>query len=181
MAEEKPKSKLDLAFEDFERETADCKVIRKEVMAQLREDVKKMRPQEYDKATTIMAKMSVVNTLRDMLKDIEDSSLKMVKMRMSRTEQEHNGQYSQAVIELLKMVRADDRGGSSDKPHQTDDEVQAQIQARGKELNIEVSEGETQVCGGAPGESSEDPREKKVPEPKDEEKPKDEDKDEFKF
>lgn len=166
----KPKSKLDLAFEEFERETADCKVIRKEMVAQLREDVKKMRPTEYDKAMTIQAKMSVVNTLRDMLKDVEDSSLKVVKMHMSRQEQENNGQYSQAIIQLLKMVRADGSDANHDHPAQKEEDIQNSIVKRSEDLKIEITEGELEECSPLPSISGSDTKKKDEPKPKAEEK-----------
>lgn len=139
----KPKSALDRAFETFDKEIADCKVIRKELIDQLRQDAKKMRVSEFDKAMMITAKMSIVTTLNGMLKDVEDSSMKSVKLQLSRTEQENNGQYSQAIVQLLKMVRADrsDSDGES-APVQKEADVQKSLEARGKELGITVTKEE---------------------------------------
>ena len=152
MAEEKPKSQLDQALETFEAEVAECRVIRKELVQQLREDAKKMRISHEDKAMMVQSKLAIVNTLGSMLKDIEDSSLKAVKIRLARKEQENNGDYSKAIVEMLKMIRADGRdNGNVDRPVQSEEEVQKSIENRGKELNIEITPGEIEECAGAPG------------------------------
>lgn len=151
MAEEKPKSQLDQALETFEAEVAECRVIRKELVQQLREDAKKMRISHEDKAMMVQSKLAIVNTLGSMLKDIEDSSLKTVKIRLARKEQENNGDYSKAIVEMLKMIRADGRdNGNSDRPVQSEEEVQKSIENRGKELNIEITPGEIEECAGSP-------------------------------
>ena len=151
MAEEKPKSQLDQALETFEAEVAECRVIRKELVQQLREDAKKMRISHEDKAMMVQSKLAIVNTLGSMLKDIEDSSLKAVKIRLARKEQENNGDYSKAIVEMLKMIRADGRdNGNTDRPVQSEEEVQKSIENRGKELNIEITPGEIEECAGSP-------------------------------
>ena len=151
MAEEKPKSQLDQALETFEAEVAECRVIRKELVQQLREDAKKMRISHEDKAMMVQSKLAIVNTLGSMLKDIEDSSLKAVKIRLARKEQENNGDYSKAIVEMLKMIRADGRdNGNTDRPVQSEEEVQKSIENRGKELNIEITPGEIEECTGSP-------------------------------
>lgn len=151
MAEEKPKSVLEQAIDKFEKEVADCSVIRKDMIAQLHADCKKMRVSEYDKAMMITAKMSMVTTLNGMLKDVEDSAMKRVKFRMSQQEQESNGQYAQACIALLKLVRADGRDSVQNAPTQPENEVQDAITKRGDELGIKITKGETEACVGLPG------------------------------
>lgn len=138
----KPKSALDKAFETFETEVADCKVIRKELITQLREDARKMRVSEFDKAMMVQAKMGVISTLNGMLKDVEDSAMKSVKLQLSRTEQENNGQYSQAIVQLLKMVRADRADANNDQPVQKEEDIQKSLESRGKELGIKISDAE---------------------------------------
>ena len=151
MADEKPKSQLDQALETFEAEVAECRLIRKELVQQLREDAKKMRISHEDKAMMVQSKLAIVNTLGSMLMDIEDSSLKAVKIRLARKEQENSGEYSKAIVEMLKMIRADGKdNGSSDRPVQSEEEVQRSIENRGKELNIEITPGEIEECAGAP-------------------------------
>lgn len=151
MADEKPKSQLDAALESFEAEVSECKVIRKELVNQLREDAKRMRISPEDKAMMVQSKLAIVNTLGSMLKDIEDASLKALKMRLARKEQENNGEYSKAIVEMLKMIRADGKDNeNSDKPMQTDEDIQKSIESRGKELKIEITPGEIEECEGAP-------------------------------
>lgn len=151
MAEEKPKSQLDTALEAFEAEVSECKAIRKELVTQLREDAKRMRISPEDKAMMVQSKLAIVNTLGSMLKDIEDSSLKAVKLRLARKEQENNGEYSKAIVEMLKMIRADGKDSNNDnRPMQNEEDIQKNIESRGKELNIEITPGEIEECAGTP-------------------------------
>ena len=152
MVDEKPKSQLDAALESFEAEVSECKAIRKELVNQLREDAKRMRISPDDKAMMVQSKLAIVNTLGSMLKDIEDSSLKAVKLRLARKEQESNGEYSKAIVEMLKMIRADGKDSrNSDIPVQSEEDIQKSIEARGKDLKIEITPGEIEECAGAPG------------------------------
>ena len=169
MAENKPKSELEKAIDIFESETSECTIIRKELIDQLRQDCKKMRVSEFDKSTMVMAKMSMVTTLNGMLKDVEDSAMKRVKFRMTQQEQETNGQYSQAIVQLLKMVRADGRDAVQNAPAQSEADIQAELAKRGEELGVEITKGELESCEGLPGGA--DHKEETPPqEPKAEEK-----------
>lgn len=151
MADDKPKSVLEQALDTFEREVAGCDAIRKDMIQQLHADCKKMRVSEYDKAMMVTAKMSMVTTLNGMLKDVEDSAMKRVKLRMTQQEQESGGQYAQAVIALLKAVRADGKDGVQDAPRQSEAEVQSALDKRQEELGIKLLAGETEKCVGIPG------------------------------
>lgn len=157
---EKIKSSLTLAIEKFTEEAESANVIRKELISQLREDAKKMRVDPFDKAMVIQAKMSINTTLLGALKDVEDSAAKRVKMEMSKVEQENSGQFSQQIVELLKLVRADGRDDSNpDRPTQKEEDVQLQIKARGDQLGIKISDGEKEGLGQLPAEQSETPKE----------------------
>lgn len=152
MVDEKPKSQLDAVLESFEAEVSECKAIRKELVNQLREDAKRMRISPDDKAMMVQSKLAIVNTLGSMLKDIEDSSLKAVKLRLARKEQESNGEYSKAIVEMLKMIRADGKDSrNAGIPVQSEEDIQKSIEARGKDLKIEITPGEIEECAGAPG------------------------------
>lgn len=173
MAEEsKPKTALEKSIEEFENEVASSNVIRKELIQQLREDAKKMRVSEFDKAMMVGAKMSIITTLNTMLNDCEASSLRKAKLRMTQHEQENSGQYSQAIVELLKMVRADGKGNENISAQQpSDEEIQNAIDKRGKDLKIEVSEGEIEEVSSMPlppeeGSSEEPPQTEKPKEEK---------------
>ena len=151
MAENKPQSELEKAIDIFEQETSECTLIRKEMIDTLRQDCKKMRVSEYDKSTMVMAKMSMVTTLNGMLKDVEDSAMKRVKFRMTQQEQEANGQYSQAIVQLLKMVRADGKDAIQNAPAQTEQDIQKALDQKAEELKIEITKGELETCEGLPG------------------------------
>lgn len=158
MSEEKPKSMLDKAFEQFEIDTADCKVIRKEMIEQLRKDLPLARVTQGDKGMLIQAKMSMITTLNGMLKDVEDASLKKVKLQLSRTEQENNGQYSQAIVSLLKAIRADGQEARSEENRQDPAEVDAQLQAQAEKQGITLTDGETSACEGSFAAKQEEPK-----------------------
>lgn len=152
MADEKPKSVLEQAIDTFEAEVADCRAIRKDMIAQLHADCKKMRVSEYDKAMMVSAKMSMITTLNGMLKDVEDAAMKRVKFRMTQQEQEQNGSYAQACIALLKLVRADGKDTeASNQPKQSEADIQDALTKRGDELGIKITKGEIEECVGLPG------------------------------
>ena len=148
---EKPKSSLTVAIEKFTEEAEAANIIRKEVITQLREDVKKMRVDPFDKAMVIQAKMSINTTLLGALKDVEDSAAKRVKMEMSKVEQESGGQFAQSIVQLLKMVRCDGQDDTNpNREVQKEEDVQKAIAERGKELGITITEGEKEGVGQLP-------------------------------
>lgn len=151
MAEDIKKNSLADAIDKFVSEAEFANTVRKELITQLREDVKKMRVSEFDKAMVISAKMSINTTLLSALKDCEDSASKRVKMELSRTEQENESNCSAAVVQLLQMIRADEaNGGTQNVPKRQEEEVQDAIEKRGKELGVTITEGELEGCGDIP-------------------------------
>lgn len=147
---EKPKSALDQAFDKFKEETEGVSFIRKEMIEQLRKDLPKAQLVEGDKAMMIQAKMSVMTTLNGLLKDVESASINRVKLRLSINEQESAGQAAKSIVQLLKLIRADDRpeGGGDTR---SDGDIQSELDSRAAKENITISEGELKPCdGGAP-------------------------------
>lgn len=147
---EKPKSALDQAFDKFQKDTESVSFIRKEMIDQLRKDLPKAQLVEGDKAMMIQAKMSVMTTLNGLLKDVESASINRVKLRLSINEQESAGQAAKSIVQLLKLIRADDRpeGGGDTR---SDGDIQSELDNRAAKENITISEGELKPCdGGAP-------------------------------
>lgn len=144
---EKPKSALDQAFDKFKEETEGVSFIRKEMIEQLRKDLPKAQLVEGDKAMMIQAKMSVVTTLNGLLKDVESASINRVKLRLSINEQESAGQAAKSIVQLLKLIRADDRPeGSGDT--RSDSDIQSELDNRAAKEKITISEGELKPCDG---------------------------------
>ena len=169
---EKPKSQLDIAFENFEEAAAGHNVVRKEMIDALREDVKKIgRVTEYDKAMMVTAKMSMYNTLSGLLKDVENTHLAKIKLKMQKSEQESGGSLSSAVVALLKAIRADEGMVNTTQPVKSDEQIAAELNKEAGERGIEIMEGELETGHGDVPQKLPDVREpeKKPPE----EKPKD--------
>jgi hypothetical protein len=147
--ENKPKSKLDVAFEEFESLAQENNVIRRELIEQLRKDVKAVgKVSEYDKAMMVSAKMSMYTTLTGIMKDVENTAMQKVKLKMQRSEQESGGSLAAAVTHLLKMVRADDVH-HSEAPVKSDTEIADELNKQAEERGISVSEGELLSCTAA--------------------------------
>lgn len=147
---EKPKSALDQAFDKFKEETENVSFIRKEMIEQLRKDLPKAQLVDGDKAMMIQAKMSVMSTLNGLLKDVESASMNRVKLRLSINEQESAGQAAKSIVQLLKLIRADDRPeGEGDT--RSDRDIQSELDSRAVKEKIIISEGELKPCeGGTP-------------------------------
>lgn len=158
---QKPKSALDRAFEQFEADTAECKAIRKELIDQLRKDMKYAQVTSFDKPMLVQAKMSMITTLNGMLKDVEDASMKSVKLNLSRTEQENNGQSAQAIVALLKAIRADDVERRGVRELQNNEQMDAELRAQAEKEKIVISEGETSTCSGSFDSNAAKPEETK--------------------
>lgn len=160
---EKPKSQLDVAFEEFENIAANQNIIRKEMIDALREDVKKIgRVSEYDKAMMVTAKMSMYNTLSGLLKDVEATQMSKIKFKLQKSEQESGGSLSAAVVTLLKAIRADDGLVRTTAPVKSDEEIANELNKQAVEQKIDISSGELEKCVGVdPGSGSEPPVEAK--------------------
>jgi len=146
MSNEKPKSAIDQAFDKFKEETDGCRFIRQEMIEQLRKDLPKAQLGDGDKAMMIQAKMSVVTTLNGLLKDVESAAMNRVKLRLSINEQENAGQYAKSIVQLLKMIRADETPkGSGDNRNESD--IMDDLNKRAVTEKITISEGELKPCG----------------------------------
>ena len=162
------KSDFDLAFEEFEKECTDGKIVRKQMIDMLARQISKCEISEYDKALMITAKMGVLKTLDDLIKSSEDTSVKKLKMKLARKDSETNGMVGQTIVNLLKNIRVS--GEPSDSVGKVDrDDVTAELQ-KIQEGNSELSitDGETEECGSTPSTdgdiSVESPKETEVEE-----------------
>jgi len=154
---EKQKTALDAAFEDVEATFGENRVIRREMINQLRKQAAKIEISEYDKALMITAKMSVLKTLDDLLKSDEDVSIKKFKMRLARKDSETNGMVGQTIVNLLKNIRV--TGEPSDTiSNVSRDNVMEELQKQ-QESNQElaISDGEVEECGSTPSTDGNEP------------------------
>lgn len=149
------KTALDEAFEEVESVFSENRVIRREMINQLRKQVTKMEISEYDKPMMIQAKLMIGKTLDDLLKSDEDVSVKKLKMKLARNDSETNGMVGQTIVNLLRNIRAS--GEPSDSVGKVDrDDVTAELQ-KIQEGNSELSitDGETEECGSTPSTDGE--------------------------
>lgn len=150
------KNDLDLAFEEFESEVGENKVIRKELISGLRKVIAnpEMEISPYDKSMQIQSKLMVFKTLDDLLKSAEDITIKKIKMKLSRKSDEVNGAVGATIIQLLKNIRADGEQGGGENNNTA--EAMDLIKKRAEEINnsgdakaaqsIKVSDGEIEEC-----------------------------------
>jgi len=151
-------SELDQAFKELEEDFGFSKEARREVIRNLRSQAASVKISEYDKATTIMAKMSIVKTFDDLLKSDSDLTLQKLKMKLARKDSETNGLVGQTIASMLKSIRVSDTLNAQAKVDPTEGAMDA-IKQRAEELlksgdkktakALTVTEGETTDCGGA--------------------------------
>lgn len=149
-------SELDQAFKELEEDFGFSKEARREVIRNLRSQAASVKISEYDKATTIMAKMSIVKTFDDLLKSDSDLTLQKLKMKLARKDSETNGMVGQTIAALLKNIRVSDTGANANKD--PTEGAQEAIEERAAKLleegdakvkkALSISEGETTDCGG---------------------------------
>lgn len=150
------KNDLDLAFEEFESEVGGNKVIRREMIESLRKALAnpEMAPNPFDKAMALQAKMSVYKTLDDLIKSDEDITIKKIKMKLSRKNDETNGMVGATIIQLLKNIRVDgDASGNQQvDPNQAMDDIKKRTEEIAKSGDskaaaaVKVSDGELEAC-----------------------------------
>ena len=154
---EKQKTALDAAFEEVESTFGENRIIRREMIAQLRKQAAKMEISEYDKPIMIQSKLMITKTLDDLLKSDEDVSIKKFKMRLARKDSESNGLIGQTIVNLLKNIRV--TGEPSDTVDTVSrDNVMEELQKQ-QESNKElaISDGEVEECGSTPSTDGNEP------------------------
>ena len=156
------KTDLDLAFEELEKDYAYNRVIRKEMINNLRQFAAKTKIDEYDKPMAVQAKLMIFKTLDDIVKSDEDVSMKKVKFRLARKDSETNGAIGTAIINLLKQVRATGNTVDGDAAIANADNISSidAIEARARQLveegdekvkkALDISDGELLECAATP-------------------------------
>lgn len=151
-------SELDQAFKELEEDFGFAKESRREVIRNLRSQAASVKVSEYDKATTIMAKMTIVKTFDDLLKSDSDLTLQKLKMKLARKDSEMNGAVGQTIVAMLKNMRVNESLDNKGVDPTVD--AQKELDARMEQLSREgdektkkaltISEGELQESGGLP-------------------------------
>ena len=156
------KNELDQAFAEFEAECAHGREVRREMITMLRSQITGMKIDfEMDKAMKVQAKLMAIKTLDDIIKSDDDMSLKRLKTKLARKDSETNGVVGTAVINLLKMIRADRKDDEKNSGHAEEiKSAQEELLKRGEELaastdpdiakQVTVSQGELEECGTVP-------------------------------
>lgn len=155
------KNELDQAFAEFEAECSQGREIRREMINQLRKQVSVCEISSYDKPMMITAKLELLKTLDSIIKSDDDMSLKRLKTKLARKDSETNGVVGTAVINLLKMIRADRKDDEKNSGHAEEiKSAQEELLKRGEELaastdpdiakQVTVSQGELEECGTVP-------------------------------
>lgn len=150
------KNELDLAFEEFEHEAGENKTIRKEMIKALQKVVAnpEMEITPYDKSMLIQSKLMIFKTLDDLLKSNEDVTMKRVKMKLTRKNDETNGVIGESIVNLLKNIRvtADADGNTIMDPTKTMDDLNKRVKemtdtgSNKIKQQLAISEGELEVC-----------------------------------
>ena len=166
---EKQKTALDAAFEEVESVFGENRVIRREMINQLRKQITKMEISEFDKPMMITAKLEIGKTLDSLLKSDEDVSVKKLKMKLARKDSETNGMVGQTIVNLLKNIRVN--GEPSDNNESVSrDSVMEELQKQ-QEVNkdLAISDGEIEECGATPSTDGNEPVVPQKPKEEDEE------------
>lgn len=151
---------MDQAFEEFEKECAGNREMRRAMIQKLHDVAMKMEIHpEFEKAMTLQAKLMIPKTIDDLLKSDENASLQKLKLKLARKDAETNGAVGTAVVELLKMVHVNEhqQGAVAAKPdsQQITDTIEAKckVLSEGDEKAkkaLAISEGELTKCEGGP-------------------------------
>ena len=95
---------LDEAFKELEETCGNNRVIRREMIEQLRAQIPKVvQINEFDKALMITAKMSVIKTLDDLLKSDDEVSVRNLKLKLARKDSETNGMLARHLQDFLEV------------------------------------------------------------------------------
>jgi len=146
------KTAIDAAFEEIETEFGESRVVRKELIKNLRDVVAnpEMKISPYDKSMMIQSKLMVIKTLDDLLKSNEDISVKKLKLQLSRSEGEQNGQVGATIVALLKSIRGNGDPANPGEGVDRNDAVAKLKEMQQGNAKLAVSEGETEPCGSTP-------------------------------
>ena len=154
---EKQKTALDAAFEEVESVFSENRVIRREMINQLRKQVTKMEISEYDKPMMIQAKLMIGKTLDDLLKSDEDVSVKKLKMKLARKDSETNGMVGQTIVNLLKNIRVNGEPSDNNESVSRDNVMEELQKQQESNKELAISDGEVEECGSTPSTDGNEP------------------------
>lgn len=149
------KNELDIAFEEFENELGDSREIRREMISQLRNQIKICTIESGDKPFLITAKLEILKTLDGLLNSESDISLKKIKMRLARKSDESNAMVGASIVQLLKSIRTNETDGETTSKqelsasmeqltHRVEDIAKSGDEKAKKSLTI--NDGELEAC-----------------------------------
>lgn len=143
---------MDAAFEELETELKKNRASRQRAIDMLEQNLDFCKPSEYDKGMMLQAKMTMLNTFDALLKAQDDSTIKRVKMRLSKKEAENNGEIGKSVVALLKSIRAsgeDPEGKTEEVNHDAALQELKKKQEENQEA-LKLSAGELEMCASKP-------------------------------
>ena len=149
---------LDEAFKELEETCGNNRVIRREMINQLRAQIPKMMIGEFDKPMMIQAKLMIAKTLDDLLKSDDEVSVRNLKLKLARKDSETNGMVGETVTRLLRSIRPD--GKMFNEPGQDINRGAVMEQLKGmqeKNPELTVSKDETEECGSTPSIDNDEP------------------------
>ena len=149
---------LDEAFKELEETCGNNRVIRREMINQLRTQIPKMMIGEFDKPMMIQAKLMIAKTLDDLLKSDDEVSVRNLKLKLARKDSETNGMVGETVTRLLRSIRPD--GKMLNEPGQDINRGAVMEQLKDmqeKNPELTVSKDETEECGSTPSIDNDEP------------------------
>lgn len=143
-------NEIDEAFSELASVCDENRVIRRELINQLRSAAAEMKIDPYDKATVITAKLLIPKTLDDLLKSDEDITLKRLKMKLSRKDSESNGNIGSAIVSLLRSIKANGEQVEKGEEVNRDGAMRELKSLQESNGDLAVLDGETEACGATP-------------------------------
>jgi hypothetical protein len=102
----KDSQRIDQLFNEIHTSHKTIQSTRQSLLDKMTKSINKLDPyDETDKASMIMAKTGVINTYRELLKDMEDSTLKIVNTHMKHKEVKTHENISKDVIDFLQELQ----------------------------------------------------------------------------
>lgn len=151
------KTDFDLAFEEFEKECSEGKVVRKQMIEMLAKQISKCEISECDKALMVTAKMGVLKTLDDLIKSNEETTLKKLKMKLARKDSESNGLVGQTIVNLLKNIRVTGEPSDTIGSVNRDNVIEELQKKQEGNKDLAISDGEIEECGSLPSTDGNEP------------------------
>jgi gluconate kinase len=132
--------RIDAIFSDIYTTYTDVRVKRQDLLGTLESAIKKLLPSEDDKSTMLLAKVALLNSYRDVLKDTEESPTKIANVYLKKREIKTNEDISKDVVTFLKELQKQKTIVSSDVIDQN--QIEHIISADLQKNNVTISRGE---------------------------------------